>query len=334
MKALSSLLVMLSIGIACTPVFADPVARPIDIHWNQGAADCKKTPQPPLQVYPYDAQTYILRESPCATFEAPFMYLLVGTDKALLIDTGDVADAAAAPLADTVMKLLPGDGSTKLPLVVVHTHGHLDHRAGDAQFQSLPHVTVVGTDLAHVKQYFGFNDWPNGVDHIDLGNRIVDVIPTPGHYPSHVSYYDRNTGLFFSGDFFMPARLLIDNTEEDIASAKRVADFIKDRPVTYVLGGHVEVDANGNTFDFGSTYHPNEHVLQLTKQDLLGLPAIVSQFNGFYNQRGMYVMMNQYRVLAAELAALLLVVAAVVVLIWRVVRHRLRRRRAMALQAA
>ncbi|GLQ98057.1 MBL fold metallo-hydrolase [Dyella mobilis] len=334
MKALRSLLVMLGVGAACMTAAADPVARPIDIHWNQGAEDCKKTPQPPLQVYAYDAQTYILRESPCATFEAPFMYLLIGSQKALMIDTGDVADPAAVPLASTVMKLLPGEGAAKLPLIVVHTHGHLDHRAGDPQFKVLPNVQVAGTDLEHVKQFFGFNDWPNGVDHIDLGGRVVDVMPTPGHYPSHVSYYDGNTGLFFSGDFFMPARLLIDNKDEDVASAKRVAEFIKDRPVTYVLGGHVELDANGNTFDFGSTYHPNEHVLQLTKQDLLGLPAIVSQFNGFYNQRGMYVMMDQYRVLIAQLVGLLLVVGTIITLIWRFVRGRRRRRRAMALQAA
>jgi len=329
MNMFRSLFLMAAVCASCATLAADPSPRPIDIHWNQGAADCSKTPQPPLQVFQYDAQTYILRESPCATFEAPFMYVLVGTDKALMIDTGDVADPTLMPLAKTVMGLLPNKGMSKLPLIVVHTHGHLDHRQGDGQFQSLPNVQVVATDLAHVKQYFGFNDWPNGVDHIDLGNRIVDVIPTPGHYPSHVSYYDRNTALFFSGDFFMPARLIIDNTDEDIASAKRVADFVKDKPVAYVLGGHIELDANGNTFDFGSTYHPNEHVLQLTKQDLMSLPAIVSQFNGFYNQRGMYVMLNQYRVLAAELTLVLLIVAGVVALIWRWVRNRRRRAKAM-----
>ncbi|GLQ45802.1 hypothetical protein GCM10007862_08530 [Dyella lipolytica] len=324
MKSLCSLLLAFGVTFACLPVCADPMPGSMDVHWNEGAADCSKTPQPPLQVHRYDAQTFILRESPCATFEAPFMYLLIGSSRALLIDTGDVADPRQVPLAQTVMGLLPGDGAAKMPLLVVHTHGHLDHRAGDPQFQPLPHVQVVPTDLQHVKQHFGFGDWPNGVAQIELGNRTVDVLPTPGHYPSHVSYYDRNTALFFSGDFFMPARLIIDDTAEDVGSAQRVADFIKDRPVSYVLGGHIEVDANGNTFDFGSNYHPNEHVLQLTKQDLLGLPAIVAQFNGFYTQDGMYVMLNQFRVLGAELAAVLLVLAAIVTLIWRYVRRRKR----------
>ena len=47
----------------------------------------------------YNAQTYILRESLCATYEAPFIYLLIGKTKGLLIDTGAVANAKTMPLA-------------------------------------------------------------------------------------------------------------------------------------------------------------------------------------------------------------------------------------------
>jgi len=182
----------------------------MDVHWNQGASDCAANPQPPIQVHPYNLQTFVLRENPCSTAEAPFLYLLVGSAKALLIDTGDVADPKQMPLAQTVMALLPPEGQLdgqldrplKIPLVVVHTHGHLDHRLGDSQFGHLSNVEVVPADLSHVRKYFGFRDWPNGLAQLDLGGRTVDVIPTPGHYPSHVSYYDRQTGLFFSGDFF------------------------------------------------------------------------------------------------------------------------------------
>ena len=54
--------------------------------------------------------------------------------KALLIDTGAVAEAKTMPLAQTVISLLAKRGS-RLPLMVVHTHGHLDHRSGDDQFR-------------------------------------------------------------------------------------------------------------------------------------------------------------------------------------------------------
>jgi glyoxylase-like metal-dependent hydrolase (beta-lactamase superfamily II) len=304
--------------------------RWLDIRWNEGAKDCKTNPQPPLQVHAYNPQTFILRENLCATFEAPFMYLLVGSSRALLIDTGDVANPDQMPLEKTVMSLLPQDGPAKLPLLIVHSHRHLDHRAGDGQFQGVSNVQVVGYDLDSVKRYYTFNDWPNGLAHIDLGNRIVDVIPTPGHNETHVAFYDRNTGLFFSGDFLMPGRLLIDDSDADLASAKRAAAFVQPRPVTAVLGGHIEVNAAGETFPWESQYHPDEHVLQLTKDDLLALPARVSSFNGFYTPNGKFIMLNSMRLLIAQAIGAAAVLIAVILALVFYIRRRRRRRKLLA----
>jgi len=290
----------------------------MDVRWNEGSADCVKNPQPPIQAHRYNADTFILRENLCATYEAPFIYLLIGKTKALLIDTGAVVDPKIMPLAQTVISLLAGDGS-KLPLMVVHTHGHLDHRSGDDQFRALPDVEIVPTDLESVKSRLGIADWPNGVGQIDLGDRVIDVIPTPGHYTSHVAYYDRQTGLFFSGDFLLPGRLLIEDTNADLASVQRVAEFVEQHPITYVLGAHIELDESGKTF-FGTRHHPNERPLQLTKQDLLALPGIVSGFNGFYAKRGVYVLMNQNRILILlGIGAVFLLVAIILILraLWR-----------------
>jgi hydroxyacylglutathione hydrolase len=301
-----------------SPAHAQLVPGTMDVHWNEGSEDCTKNPQPPIQVHRYNAQTFILRESLCATYEAPFIYLLIGKTKALLIDTGAVADATTMPLAQTVISLLANGGS-RLPLMVVHTHGHLDHRSGDDQFRALPDVEVVPTDLETVKSRLGIADWPNDIGHIDLGERVIDVIPTPGHYRSHVAYYDRQTGLLFSGDFLLPGRLLIEDTEADLASARRVAKFVEHRPVTYVLGAHIELDESGKTF-LGTRYHPNERPLQLTKQDLLALPGIVSGFNGFYAKRGVYVLMNQNRILILlAIGAVVLLVAIILIVraLWR-----------------
>jgi hypothetical protein len=80
----------------------------------------------------------------------------------------------------------------------------------------------------------------------------------------------------------MPARLLIDDSSADLASAKRVAAFVMDRPVTFVLGGHIELDTAGHTagqtFPWESQYHPHEHSLPMTKNDLLALPAAIGSF--------------------------------------------------------
>jgi len=312
---------LLTVCSLLTPAHSQLAPGTMDVHWNEGSEDCVKNPQPPIQVHRYNAETFILRENLCATYEAPFIYLLIGKTKALLIDTGAVADATTMPLAQTVMSVLAKAGA-KLPLMVVHTHGHLDHRSGDDQFRALPAVEVVPTDLESVKSRLGIVDWPNGTGQIDLGDRVIDAIPTPGHYSSHIAYYDRQTGLFFSGDFLLPGRLLIEDSGADLASARRVADFVEQHPVSYVLGGHIELDKSGKTF-FGTRYHPKERPLQLTKQDLLALPGIVSGFNGFYAKHGVYVLMNQNRILILlGLGAVVLAVALILIvrILWRLLR--------------
>jgi hydroxyacylglutathione hydrolase len=299
--------------LAAASAQAQLVAGSMSVEWNQGSSDCAKNPQPPLQVHAYNPQTYILRESLCSTFEGPFLYLLIGSQKGLLIDTGDVADPQKMPLATTVLSLLPATATGRLPLLVVHTHRHLDHRAGDAQFARLPGVEVIGFDLASVQRFYGFDHWPDGQAEIDLGGRVVDVLPTPGHNETEVSFYDRQTGLFFSGDFLMPARLLIDDARADEASAQRVAAFVRNRQVSFVLGGHIEMDAQGRLFPWQSTWHPGEHALQLSKNDLLALPAALSRFNGFYTASGGFIMMNSMRLLALFGAAAFLALIAIIV---------------------
>jgi len=153
------------------------------------------------------------------------------------------------------------------------------------------------------------------------------VIPTPGHNETEVSFYDRNTGLFFSGDFLMPARLLVSDTSAYLASAQRAAAFVRDRPTSFVLGGHIELDSDGETLPWESQYHPNEHVLQMTKDDLLTLPGAIISFNGFYTRSGKFVLMNPMHILIA-----LSVITGVIViaLVMAVVLYLRRRRRQVA----
>ena len=315
-----------AIAAGCAKSDAQPgVDSTGDLHWMEGARDCKANPQPPLEQHALNAGTVVLREGLCSTFEAPFLYLLIGSKKALLIDTGDVADGARMPLAKTVLGLLPSTGPDSLPLVVVHTHRHLDHRAGDAQFQRLPHVQVLGYDLESVRRFYHFSHWPDGVAEIDLGGRIVDVLPTPGHNATEVSFYDRKYNLFFSGDFLMPGRLLIDDTAADLASARRVAAFVKDRPIQYVLAGHIEFDEQGQVFPWQSQYHPHEHALAMSKGDLLALPAAIERFNGIYSRSGQFVLINPARLLILFCAIALSVLAALAAVLVKLVRTRRRR---------
>jgi hydroxyacylglutathione hydrolase len=293
----------------------------LNAQWDAGAQDCQSHHAPPIEVHAYDAHTYLLRENLCATSEAPFMYLLIGSTRALLLDDGDVADPQAMPIAQTVLGLLPPN----LPLLVAHTHRHLDHRAADAQFAGRANVEVVGYDLESVKRFYRFTAWPDGVDTLDLGGRIVVVLPAPGHNATHVAFYDQNTALFFTGDFLMPGRLLIDDATADRASARRVVAFITSHPVTAVLGGHIEVDTAGHTFDFYAHYHPDERALEMSKADVLALPAALDRFNGLYTESGSFIMMDQMRVLIAELIMVVLVIGVLVTTLVLYLRRRKRR---------
>jgi hydroxyacylglutathione hydrolase len=262
------------------------------VHWNEGAKHCALESPAPLQVHAYNPRTFIIRQNPCVSGEANFMYLLIGENQALLIDTGAVESTGAMPLAETVTGLLPDRSAGKIPLLVVHTHKHLDHRAGDAQFEGLAGVHLVPADLDSVKQFFGFDSWPDGIAHLNLGERVIDVIPAPGHQDSHVVFYDNDTALLISGDFLMPGRLLINDRQAFQLSAVRILDYLHTRPLSHILGGHIELSATGEPYRFGSHYHPDERPLELSREDLQSLPAAVEHWNGLYKRYPHFILFN------------------------------------------
>lgn len=291
---------------------ADPVAGSLDVRWSPGAEDCEQANEPVLQIHQYEPQTFILRQGLCSTFEAPLLYLLIGEDEALLIDTGATEDPARMPLATAVMDLLPGKAGAKLPLLVLHTHGHRDHRAGDAQFAALAGVKVVPAEVEALRTTLSLPDWPEGAARIALGGRTIDVIAAPGHQPAHLVFYDDRTALLFTGDFLLPGRLLVDDIHAYRASAQRLVAFVGERPVSHVLGAHIELDAAGELFPGGSQHHPDERALALSKDDVLGLPAALADFNGFYSQHANYVVTNPKRNLLVLAAAIALALALAV----------------------
>ena len=298
--------------------------EPLAVHWQEGAQDCSASPQPPLQVHRYDPHTFILRQNLCSSSEANFLYLLIGQERALLIDSGAIADQGRMPLAAKVTQLLPRKDGARLPLVVAHTHSHRDHREGDAQFAGLADVAIVPLDQEGVRRYYGFDRWPDGVARVDLGGRILDVLPAPGHNDNHVVFYHATTGLLFSGDFLVPGRITVDDSAAFEASAQRIAAFVRDRPLSHVLGGHIEQDTEGGLYPMGATFHPNERPLELTKAEALALPSSLADFNGFYAHGAGFVITHPRHNLTAIAAFAVLMLA---LLVWALVRL-LRRRRA------
>jgi glyoxylase-like metal-dependent hydrolase (beta-lactamase superfamily II) len=280
-----------------------PAAGSLAVSWIHGAPARRRATDPPIQVHRYDEHTVILRQSKSVHYEAPFIYLLFGNDRALLLDTGATADPARFPLRATVDQLVeewlaqhPRDG---YQLVVVHTHGHGDHVAGDAQFAGRPATTVVSRELDVVKEHFGFTAWPEQVVPYDLGGRVLEITGSPGHHRAAITVYDPWTGFLLTGDTVYPGRLYVQDFAQFQASLDRMIELAGDRPVTHVLGCHIEMTRRpGRDYPIGATYQPDEPLLEMTVAQLREIQAAAASVAGKrgIHPFGAFIIYNEPRV--------------------------------------
>ena len=170
-----------------------------------------------FEVEKIDSDTYAISEY--KHWEETHCYLLCGTNKAILIDTGlGVAD---------IKKVT--DGLTPLPITVMTTHAHWDHIGGHKYFDDIAvheaekdwlsikfpiPLQVVKRNLMHqpcnFPEEFNLDDYQiyqgvpqkilNDGDCINLGNRTLTVIHTPGHSPGHCCFYELERKYLYSGD--------------------------------------------------------------------------------------------------------------------------------------
>ncbi|MFL5294851.1 MAG: MBL fold metallo-hydrolase [Phenylobacterium sp.] len=249
-------------------------AKPLFQPWIDGTA----ASEPPMQVQRYDPDTYVIRQSVKTNFEAPFLYLLFGRDRALLLDTGAGGLKVRPTIDGVIADWLKAHHRASIPLVVAHSHGHGDHRMGDAEFRERPDTTVVGLTAPEVAAFFRIADWPHDIARFDLGGRVLDVIPTPGHQPAHIMVFDEKTRLLLSGDTLYPGRLYVPDGQMATfrESIDRVAAFTKGKRVSHILGAHIEMtSAPGKDFPDAAPTHPNERALELSYADLVELQAAV-----------------------------------------------------------
>ena len=152
-------------------------------------------------------------------WEETHCYLLCGTEKAVLIDTG---------LGISNIKKIT-DSLTKLPILVVTTHVHWDHIGGHKYFDNIAVYETEKGWLSHkfpipiqvvkknlickpcsfpkdfiIDDYQIFQGVPQLILHdkdcLDLGNRQLIVIHTPGHSPGHCCFYEPKRKYLYSGD--------------------------------------------------------------------------------------------------------------------------------------
>ncbi len=226
---------------------AKPAAPPL----AAGATDrwCTKVPRPAnltfervavssqwFDVYRVEPGVFALVEA--NQFQEAISYLIVGSDQALLFDTG----LGMVPIRPVVEAL------TKLPIRVLNSHTHYDHVGGNAEFDQVlaldtpytkanqagfPHAELAGEVAAESFCHgapagldtaaFQTNPWrPTQVvadgDTIDLGGRRLEIIQVPGHTPDAVALLDRTNGLLWTGDSYYDATIWLYVPETDLDS--------------------------------------------------------------------------------------------------------------------
>lgn len=259
-------------------------AGEFDVRWIHGSPR-RGEPDPPIQVHRYDEHTYVMRQSMSLSHEAPFMYLLFGEQRALLLDTGATGDPAKLPLRATVDSLIeqwlaehPREG---YELVVAHTHGHGDHVAADAQFDDRPRTTVVTKDLEAVQRFWGFTEWPAQTARLDLGGRVLEALGSPGHHATAVTVFDERTGFLLTGDTVYPGRLYAFDPVAFTHSLERIVEFAGARPVSHVLGCHIEMTRRpGVDYPLGAMYQPDEPPLPMTMAQLVSVRDAARDLQG------------------------------------------------------
>jgi hydroxyacylglutathione hydrolase len=247
--------------------------------WQVSGPDCPADPK--FQVHQYNEDFYILRESGCSNYEKPFLYLVFGKEKVLMLDTGAGKTDVADVVKGVIDQWLHRNNRESISLVVAHTHAHGDHISGDAQLKMLSGATVVGLKPADVQAFFGFKNWPEEIVPYDLGGRILDIIPIPGHEASSIAVYDRQTGILFSGDTLYPGRLYVADRAAFARSIQRLVDFTNGKIITHILGNHIEQTRTPYLdYKIGTMYQPDEHELQLGRGELLELNETLVRMNG------------------------------------------------------
>ena len=164
-----------------------------------------------------DDDTFVISEY--RHWEETHSYLLCGTKYSVLIDTG----LGVENIRNVVDKI------TDSPIKVLTTHAHCDHIGSHASIDNIAihelekgwldnqfplplqvvkrNLTLKPCDFPkhfHLDEYSVYKGTVSETlqdnDLIDLGNRKIHVIHTPGHSPGHCCFYEADRRYLYSGD--------------------------------------------------------------------------------------------------------------------------------------
>lgn len=271
----------------------NPNKAVIDKKWIHGANDCNLNAEPAIEIFPFDIDTYILRQNKCTHYEAPFIYVLFGNDTVFVQDTGATPEPNKFPLKETIQSLIRQRNTAilkdaslnkrvnnELSILITHSHSHGDHKAADGQFLNEDNTHVFETSLPAIQHAFHIKKWPDDNGYIELGDRKLIILPIPGHQSESIAVYDPKTKWLLTGDTFYPGRLYVKNWETFKNSIHKLRMFTEQTDVSLLMGTHIEMSNKaGVDYPMGSKYQPNEAPLPLNVDDLILLDETLALEN-------------------------------------------------------
>ena len=218
-----------------------------------------KTADPWFEVYRIQPGIFAVYEPKQS--EEVISYVITGRKRALLFDTGMGIS--------NLRKLV--EGLTPLPVSVINSHTHNDHvgdnwrfrdiygmdtaftradakgSTADAQAEIAPGEICGGLPAGfdprnYSTRPFHITHWLHGGEKIDLGGRVIEVVPTPGHTPDSISLWDSANGLLFTGDMYYPGTIFLYRPETNLdAYEASIAKMIALKPKLLLPAHNVPV---------------------------------------------------------------------------------------------
>jgi len=193
---------------------------------------------PYVEVYQFRDNLYgLLEESPMGMGDV-WMYLTIGPEKALLVDSG----FGAGNIKEAVGKI------TDLPVMLVNTHADKDHIGCNKLFDvSYMHPSefdryhqTIGTEFMTAPLLDG--------DIIDIGDRQFEIIPIPGHSPGSIALLDADNKILIGGDSVQNGMVFMFGPDRDIntyiKSINKLTELRRYFETVYASHGSFSVDAD------------------------------------------------------------------------------------------
>ena len=192
------------------------------------------------------------------------LFLLRGTKKTLLIDTGLGVESLSDFLFERQLS----------PDVVVTTHCHFDHCGGLAQFSpetiyltdrqaknisdstlwGLNYLNQEDVNISHRQALQNYSSkppasWQQLGHNIDLGDYQLIVISAPGHTDDSIILHESSRGWVFTGDTFYEGKLYLDLPNTNTTNWIKSLEIISNLETTIIYPGHNNLVEKSKSID-------------------------------------------------------------------------------------